>query len=393
MCPRTYRSSVRSNLFIVVVYCLGSAISLAFLVFFATGPGDATPAVRVFSAAFFALLLLGSIYGFVVMLTAQVVLETSGIESRNYFSSKNMLRESIAGVRVVPTRYVSTLVLVPRDKSQQKLKISLYFPLDELFYDWLQGIPDLDEQDREQSLAQFEEELGPGETAPTRAKLLAQGKTTATTLAIAAGILGGWSGFVPSPPWQVIFALGALPLISLALIIRSKGLYQMDEYRNDARPSLAVPIMVPGLILLLRSLWSFDLLSVKPLVIGSVMVALALFGLAIQYDRSLRQRGWVSILPVIFLFTYAYGALSQANAIADHIPPQAFPVTVLGQQISGGRSTTWYLRIDPWGPVPTPSEVSVSSSLYHSVKPGDTVCVYLHPGALKVPWYRLSHCR
>jgi hypothetical protein len=282
---------------------------------------------------------------------------------------------------------------VPRDDSQKKLKILLFMTLDAAFYDWLEGIPDLDEEDRRQSLAEIEENLGPGENESARANLLAQGKRTAAGLAIAAGILGVWSFFAPRPPGLVIFVFGILPLISLALMIRSKGLYQFDDYRNDARPSLALPIMIPSFVLLLRSLLGFDLLSVRSLVVASVMIALVLFSLSLRSDRSLRKRSWVVILPLIFWFAYAYGALSQVNALADHSAAQTFPVTVLSQRVSGGRSTTWYLGIDAWGPVSAPSEVSVSSSLYRSVKLGDSVCVHLHPGALKSPWYYVSHCR
>jgi len=391
--PRTYRASVWSNLFLVVVYCLGVLGSLAAVVYSGIGPDDTTPGVRLFSVAFFAVLLVISVYGFLVTVTAQVVLAMDRIESKNYFSSKSMLREDIAGLRNLRTRYGSILVLVPRDETQKKLKISMYITRDAEFYEWLRAIPDLDVQDRQESLAQAAKDLGLGKTAFARGPLLAQGKATATTLGITTAILGVWSWFVPNPHWLVIFALGVLPLISLTLVIRFKGLYQLDEYRNDARPSLGIPFIMPGLFLVLRTLLGFDLLQVRSLVVASVLIALVLFSISLRYDPSLRKRRWVVILPLIFWFVYAYGALSQVNALADHSAPETFPVTVLSQRVSGGRSTTWYLGISAWGPVPSPSEVSVSSSLYRSVKPGDSVCVYLHTGALKSPWYYVSHCR
>jgi hypothetical protein len=64
-----------------------------------------------------------------------------------------------------------------------------------------------------------------------------------------------------------------------------------------------------------------------------------------------------------------------------------FATKVLGMHISSGKTTTYYLKLQAWGPVPTAEDVQVSSDYYRQVQPGQAVTVALRPGLLGVPWF------
>jgi len=57
-----------------------------------------------------------------------------------------------------------------------------------------------------------------------------------------------------------------------------------------------------------------------------------------------------------------------------------------------GKSTSYNLKLAPWGPVATVDSVSVSASTYQQTSVGQTVCVGLHPGAFALRWFVLQAC-
>ena len=107
--------------------------------------------------------------------------------------------------------------------------------------------------------------------------------------------------------------------------------------------------------------------------------------------KSGKQR-WLILATLFLAVAYGGGVTAMADALLDRSAPHVFQSEVLQKRISGGRSTTWYVRLAPWGPRDQPAEVSVHSSFYSSVQPGQIVCVYLYPGALKIPWFEIAHC-
>ncbi len=64
-----------------------------------------------------------------------------------------------------------------------------------------------------------------------------------------------------------------------------------------------------------------------------------------------------------------------------------------GKHASGGKQTSRYLELDPWGPVTERKDVAVGRRLHDAASTGDRVCVALHPGALGARWYVVLRCR
>jgi hypothetical protein len=58
----------------------------------------------------------------------------------------------------------------------------------------------------------------------------------------------------------------------------------------------------------------------------------------------------------------------------------------------GRYSWSYYLVLEPWGPMPVRSEVSVPVETYRALKARSTACVTLHPGALAIRWFSAAPC-
>jgi hypothetical protein len=82
----------------------------------------------------------------------------------------------------------------------------------------------------------------------------------------------------------------------------------------------------------------------------------------------------------------------QVNALLDRSVPRPFRVVVISKYASHGKSTSYHLKLAPWGPKVSGQDLMVSYIHYAALKPGDTVCMLLRSGALYVPWSQLGRC-
>jgi hypothetical protein len=88
-----------------------------------------------------------------------------------------------------------------------------------------------------------------------------------------------------------------------------------------------------------------------------------------------------------------YGAVVALDVDYDGSPPATLPVPVLDKYVTRGRnSTTYHLRVPPFGARRRPSSVTVQYATYVALNPGDQACVLEHPGAIGVPWVTARLC-
>lgn len=351
-------------------------------------PGQLAMMVSIsFCFAALGVLLVASI------LRSQVTLRADAIVVQGLFSSQTLSRDNIAGRRILPTQYIRTLVLVPRSRHQKKLKLALALRTDSAFEAWFAGIPDLDAEELAKSEAELSTDPDLGFHSDSRKERLRTAKHTARTLTTIAWIASLWGLVFPRPYDLVILVLAAMPLIAIVLQVRSHGIYQMEGRRNDGRPSLAVMFLFPGLILDLRVIHDLHFLRWASLFYAALLIALAFSWLLFQSDSGMRRRPWSLLVILLFATMYCGGALCEANALLDHSAPRNFLAAITGKHISTGKSTTYYLHLDPWGPQTAQTNVSVRADFYRSVARGDSVCIHLYSGALHAPWYAIDRCR
>ena len=322
----------------------------------------------------------------------RVTLSADEITLHSLFSSRTLRRADIAGKRILPTQYVSTLVLLPRAASAKRLKIAMCFKTDGAFVEWLETLPDLDAMELAESREQLAADPDVGFNSEERAQHIASAKMTAKSLTAFSFVAGFWAMVYPRPYLPLISTLILLPPIALILLMRARGIYQIEGRRTDARPSLAVPLLLPGVALWLASINTLHLLDWKSAVPLAVIVAVIFAAIIAAFDPAARRRPWVVAIFLVFSMFYGYAAPAQLNALLDPTPAQTLHVVAFDKTRTTGRTTSYNLRLDPWGPQTRTTEVEVTRALYDAVEPGDTVCVQMHAGAFHLPWYTVDLC-
>jgi hypothetical protein len=246
--------------------------------------------------------------------------------------------------------------------------------------------------------ARFEAELASGTDSELKeaehSLRLDRAKTIAKILngISIAGFVWGWLS--PRSNQVMIVLLAGPPLIATGLLARSKGLYHMGGLRGDRRPSLGPAFLGCGLILFLCA---FRDINIYPLywmtaLTSAILVGSILTLVVARADPRIREGTWALVWVAASL--YAYGAITEADVLLDWSAPKTTEVVVLSKHSSSGRrSITWYLHVEKWGPFLEPNNVSVPSTFYQSVSPGQTVCIELHSGALNIPWYLVALCK
>ena len=337
------------------------------------------------------LFLLLGIYLISVVLTSRLILNPDSIELKYFLSSKLFLRSDIAGYRILPTQYISTLVFQPKASEQKKLKIPLYFRTDKAFGDWFIDVPNLDHADLGQSMAELEAVVArdaPGIDATE--ERIAAAYRTVKMLNWAAGIASVWAWIYPNPYPIAMLAAGVLPLIAIVLLARSHGIYQIEGRRNDARPSLAGAFIFPSCALAYRAIQDLHFLQWKPLLFATLALAAVLTIFLAQSDPHFHNRA-VAAVSMFFLGSmYCYGAVAHFDVLADRSAPLTYQTQVLSKRADNGRTTTYYLQVAPWGPRQHSDEIEVSRSLYAAINPGQPVSIRLYSGALHLPWFSVS---
>ena len=391
--PRTYRVTFGWTLLLLalgVPLALGGLLGAGYFLVAGYLAGWAAAFVITVCAAPALLALYGMLYA----LQYRVILTADAIEVVEPFRRRQLLREKIRGRQLIYTgQGISILVFVPLDERTKKLKIPLMLGTDDAFVIWYSEMPDVDRQEflqSERELARQYLDLSPEETI-RRTKRLRRLATGVNAAAIGLAV-GGW--MLPSDPYHLVFAgLVALPWIAIGMVAVFQPLYRFGARGGDAHPDLTMALITSGFILMLRALSTLETLDWR----GPVMLAcaggVALGGAAARVDPWFRKRHWEVLLAGLLTCSYGYGAGLELNALADDSVPRVFPTKVVEKRVDGDvKWTTWYLTLKPWGPVAQADEVSVSKSLYQAIRPGDTVCVVLRSGALRIEWYEVAAC-
>ena len=131
--PRTYRTSIGNRIFLPLVASANAVGGLLGMVYFGLGHEMKSPGERLFFVLVsFLFVVLGS-YVLVYTFKSKIVLYADRIEWQGIKSARSLRREDIAGWRIIPTQYMSTLEVRPRSPGIKKLKVSLMLKRDEVF--------------------------------------------------------------------------------------------------------------------------------------------------------------------------------------------------------------------------------------------------------------------
>lgn len=208
-------------------------------------------------------------------------------------------------------------------------------------------------------------------------------------LALAAIVAGVAALFVRDPLMAV--ADIALAAATVGITLQAP---EMFEVRNrGGRRNYNPLFLAPAGLVFLAGVGN-QFVDATAWVIGALIGGLAGGGLAATRMTRPGVDG-PSVLVVLLALiggAFGYGAPAMIDVRFDTSEAQPIHSLVSSMYVSRGKSTTYHLRLPPWGPRTQPNTVTVSDSLYRRLTPGDPVCIDLRGGALQVPWFVPRAC-
>ena len=107
----------------------------------------------------------------------------------------------------------------------------------------------------------------------------------------------------------------------------------------------------------------------------------------------LNSRVTDQVLMAVFGAMLGYGGVVALDVDYDRSAPVVVAAPVLEKWITHGRSsTTYHMRLPPFGARRAGSSIVVDRDTYAALSPGEQVCVIEHRGAIGVPWITSKLC-
>ncbi|HEY2709154.1 MAG TPA: hypothetical protein VGI95_13965 [Caulobacteraceae bacterium] len=206
-------------------------------------------------------------------------------------------------------------------------------------------------------------------------------------LALLGLVLPVWLNFFAYPLVLPLLACIAAPIAAIALVGLSRGGFVTVGAKKRLSKGVGCLFFAPMAGLILKVWSDVQYLNTSSSLLPALGGALA--GLAVY---ALWRRGGLGMIIVGAVAAYAlYG---EADYHLDHGAPQYMRVTVAGKHTTLSRKgvKSYYLDLPPWGPRHDPDSISVLEDQYDATEPGQDVCIILHPGFLRGPWYRMDAC-
>jgi hypothetical protein len=331
------------------------------------------------------------IYLIALAMRSRVIIEGNRIEIRGAFTDRFADLNEIEGLRTVSSRNREYTQLY-LNSGRGTLTLSNYFDRDKVFDTWMRKVADLDKRDHDQLLEKISQREDLGGTPQDRLAALAQAKTYsmfALVIAIAAAVAANYGIPALYVPFSV--ALASVPIVLAFMIHRSPLLYTVFRRKEDPRAELLYALIVTSFGLLIRAR-GVHFVSLQS--IGVVIAFLTLAYIAAFYHSFFEGPSPTRTFFALLLFGMlaSYGVVVVGDAVGDESTPTRYVVHVVGKHYTTGRSRSYYLTLEPWGPVEQPNSLGISKTAYDKASPGDQVCLELRPGRLNAAWYTQVPC-
>ena len=310
------------------------------------------------------------------------------IKNVDPFRAVELEISNIAGFRFLPTQYVQSVLIIPKNNKQKKIKTALAFENKEILIEWLcRNLTNLDHLDYQEEINNILNNARFGATGRQRQKLLDNAGKWSKTVNIIGVTVCLWAIFWPHPYRFAVWVLMLLPLFSLGLLYHFEGVMQFDSKPQSVLPGISPAFMMPCLGLALRALLDFKILSWKNFWLHFVLLSFSLYLLTLLCAKDVRESLVKSILVIIFCVIYGYAAVICLNGILDKSSPAAYKAQIIDKRISKGRRIAYHLKLSAWGPEKQEKELDVGKAIYDRYKIGDRLDVRVKQGKLNIPWY------
>jgi hypothetical protein len=325
------------------------------------------------------------------VLRTRVVVHPDYIEGRSFLRTRRMNRADIAGFRIVPTDG-SPVRLESRTPDAPPLTLPPYIAYDARMDAWLAGTTNYVARELQTSLDSILADPDLAVTNDEKLAQLAAARRVARRFFFGALAMTAWVWFYPRPYDLAVATAVLLPWVALVVVAQQGALYRLNPLQNDAGADMSSAFFLPSASLAIRALYDFKTFDAWKLFWISLAVTAACMAVLHLLAREFRGRFGSLLLYGVLLTGYGYGTVSVLNARLDDSAPQHFPARLIDDPVKRSSGKTFDVHLAPWGPQTTDDDFRISRDLFERVKKGDTVCVYLWPGALGVRLYEVSDC-
>jgi hypothetical protein len=332
-------------------------------------------------------LLFLFVYAIIDAYKGKFVIAVDYVEIHSPFGIRRLDVNAIRGYR----RDKNYIHIIPIEKRDKTIKVSLYYGGMLQILDWLsERYIDLDVADAQQEYDEILQNPALGITEEVIERRLEEAKKIARYANGASWVVLIWVFFYPKPYDIAVGVAMVFPLLVLLICYSYRGFMRGDDNEKGSYPSVITAFIMPSLVLGLRALLDFNILEYKEgwIFIGFMAVTLYIAYMLPTGGFTFRKTSdyFLAILFPIFTFFYSFGIYVTLNCRADRSEPAFYQTAVESKRTSSGKSTTYYLDLQPWEGRTGTEEVTVSHSEYDAVQKGDSVSILQYKGYLRMPW-------
>lgn len=329
-------------------------------------------------------------YLLALMMRSRLVIDGACIEVHDVFGEESAVTREVEGFRTITTRNGSYWRLKLK-QGRGSITIQKWFDCDEVRA-WLQQLTDLDEKDRKELLNEIEQTQELGATPEDRLQALKRAKSWNIGLS-AIAVIAAVGLFAAGARWRLpaMIVLALVPVAVLYLLNTNPLLYALGKSKRDPRTELSIAVLAAAMGLFFDRIQT-HFVSLMPLLPLMAVVALAFIAAFYMLGRKgPRTQGFHAMVLICAGF-FSMGLIAACDTLLDNAKPTPYAAQVVNKHTVRGKSTTYYLDFDAWGPFDGANKVSVPYSVYESAEPGVTVCFDVHPGALHAAWFMRMDC-
>lgn len=345
--------------------------------------------------------LLFGIPGLILALSAvrsRLILEGDQLELRSALRTRAVRRDDIDGLQRIRNAN-GTFTRIFLKERRGVLTVSGAFTGNADLEEWLKGLPDVDQRNAARIEEMIDSHSTAGVASQPHEQLMGKARKWASGMTAAAGL----ACIAAAVPYDRVYFTGMLallvvPPIGIFLLHRWPLLFTTFKAKVDPRADLIWFILLSGFGVLVSMAFS----SNPTHLVGDPSPSMLWSGMAVflAFVGSLARNIWRSpgraaglLLASILGIVYSVGLVDAADTMPDESTPSFFRTWIVEKhEYRGRRSTTYYLRLAPWGPVSSADNVSVPVGIYNRSALGDPVCLALHRGFLRAPWYERLSC-
>jgi hypothetical protein len=329
------------------------------------------------------------VVGVIDTIKSKLIIEKKRLISISVFKTKYLEFKEIKGIKSDQ----NYLYFIPNSPELKKIKVSTYVGNYGQLATWAEShFKNIDIEEIEEDTADILENEEYGRNIEEREFKLESTRKKTKFLNTISLVVALATMIFPHFYKVQIIACSVLPILGLILLKSSKGLIKLDDKPNSAHPNLFGTLFMPSAALMIRALLDFNVFSYenfwKPaFLLFAFLTFLIFFKSELEYNFK-KAVSYLAILGMLmFGSMFAFGFLITTNAIYDNSYPATYKAKVIDKHSSSGKTTTYYLKLDSWGPKTEIEDVSVSKDIYNTKEIGDSTTVYFNEGLYEIPYY------